>query len=129
MCGSLGKIERSFDAKLEQRVRLFVLLGLFKEEICRFLVKFGHSLRRQIGVLGQQKRICKCVDQILIALTHELVHNFGHARCRVLNLAHHSDQLTDDDRPIDTALHLGQAVLKHFHSAIVHDKVAVAPIF
>jgi len=64
----------------------------------------------------------------LVLLIQKLVHDQRHARGWILNLAHHGDELSDDDSAIDLALHLAEALLEDLDCAIFHRKVTEAPV-
>jgi len=101
------------NAELNQSVVLLILLGFLKEELSGLLVETRHSLRRKISVLSHGESTKESVDQILVLLVKELVHDEGHAGGRVLDLTHHGDDLADHNGAVNLALHLSKAFLKH----------------
>lgn len=116
------------NAQLNERVFSLLLLGLLEEELSCFLVEAWDHLRWQIGVLGHYESTVEGIDEELVFFVEQLVQNLQQPGGWVLNLAHHRDQLSYDDGPIDLALHLAKFILENLDRSLIHDKVAKTPV-
>ena len=105
-----------------------VLLCLLQEELSSLFVEFGNSFGWQISVLGHNESTEERVDQVLVLLVKELVHDQRHASSWVLNLAHHRNKLANDYSAVNLALHLSESLLEDLHGGILHGEVAEAPV-
>lgn len=93
-----------------------------------FLVEAGYGLRRQVRILGHGEGTKERVDQVLVRLVKELVHDERHAGGWVLDLAHHGNKLADNYGAINLALHVAKFVFEDLDGGVFHCKVAKAPI-
>ena len=77
-----------------------ISFGFLKEEGSSFLFEFGHCFDGEVGVHCEDKSSEKGIDQILVLLLHELVHNSGKSGRRVFDLPHHANELANHDSPV-----------------------------
>ena len=103
-------------------------LGLLEEERGDFKVEFRYSFH------GEEVRFCEhegtenSVDQILVLLSHELVHEDRKAGGGVLELTYHCHDLSNNDSSVKRILNLRESLLEDTGRRLIKHEMAKTPV-
>jgi len=103
-------------------------LGLLKEERGDFIVEFRDSFHGEEVGFGEHEGSKDSVDQVLVLLSHELVHQDRKAGGGVLKLAHHSHNLPNNDGSVKGVLNLRKSLLEDTSRCLIKHEMAETPV-